>query len=404
MSQRTENGERARTAVPVLVGQVLDAWSARPRDGAPSAEHPSDPGVPTLAALAHAVGGPGSARSAARAVAVWARTAGRGPGRAGLYDGGLAGTLVGLRLGARLHPRLHLAADRLRDRLLGTAPPRGRRLDHVTLPDYDLIVGPAGTLLALCAGDRPTPAQLAPFVGHLAALCDDEDLPRLRTAGYAGHPYLGWLDGRINTGMGHGVAGVVAALTAAVRHTGPRPDLTRALRHATGWLMRQSFDDARSIRTWDGAGLDGPPPTAPRARQAWCYGTPGVSWALWDAADALGDRDAAAWAGAAFTTLAEHYDESFHLFGDRPSDVLALCHGAAGVLAVADAFDHHARLPAAAALKARLLAHLLERLPQVRVLGAEGMGLLGGAAGPLCVLLTTAHGAPRAWLPCLGLR
>ncbi|MEU9444667.1 hypothetical protein AB0D42_28060 [Streptomyces sp. NPDC048304] len=110
MSQRTENGECARTAVPALVGQVLDAWSARPRDSAASAEHPSDPGVPALAALAHAVGGPGATRSAARAVAVWARTAGRGPGRAGLYDGGLAGTLVGLRLGARLHPGLHLAA------------------------------------------------------------------------------------------------------------------------------------------------------------------------------------------------------------------------------------------------------------------------------------------------------
>ncbi|MFI2205410.1 lanthionine synthetase LanC family protein [Streptomyces sp. NPDC020192] len=404
MSQGTHHAPYTGTAVTALAGRLLAAWAAGPGDGAAPAEHPSDPGIPVLAALLHDVGERGSGGTAARAVAVWARTAGQGPGHFGLYDGGLAGTLVGLRLGARLHPPLHPVADRLRDQLVRTAPTRGRRRDHVSFPDYDLIVGPSGILLALCAGARPEPAELEPFADHLAGLCDADDLPRLRTAGYAGHPHLDWLDGRINTGMGHGTAGVVAALTAAVRHLGPRPDLTRALRHATRWLMRQSYDDARSIRTWDGAGLEGPPPTEPRARQAWCYGTPGVSWALWDAADALGDREAAAWAAGAFTTLAEHYDESFHLFGDRPADLLALCHGAAGVLAVADAFDHHARLPAAAELKARLLGHLLTRLSELHGLGQETRGLLGGAAGALCALLTAAQGASRTWLPCLGLR
>jgi lantibiotic biosynthesis protein len=415
MPQSTGNAEHTGAAVAALAVRLLDTWAARQQEGtaaAAAAEHLSDPGVPVLAALTCDARTPGADESAARAVAVWARTAGRGPGHCGLYDGGLAGTLVGLRLGARVQPRLHAVADRLRDHLVRSAPTRARRREQVAFPDYDLIVGPSGTLLALCAGTHPTRGRLRPFAGHLAVLCDADELPRLRTAGYAGHPYLDWLNGRINTGMGHGVAGVVAALAAAVRHLGPDPapglgsypGLTAALRHATGWLTRQSFVDARAIRTWDGAGLDGPPPAGARARQAWCYGTPGVSWALWDAADAIGDRERAAWAAAAFTTLAERYDEDFHLFGDRPADVLALCHGAAGVLAVADAFDHHAGLPAAAALKARILAHVLDRLPAVEALGAECMGLLDGAAGPLCALLTTALGASRAWLPCLGLR
>ncbi|MFJ3216674.1 lanthionine synthetase LanC family protein [Kitasatospora sp. NPDC086801] len=415
-TKNTADTEDTGTALTGLAARLLDAWSARPREGLAGAEPPSDPGVPVLASLVHAAGEPETERSAARAVAVWARTAGRGPGHCGLYDGGLAGTLVGLQLGARVHPALNPVADRLRDHLVRTAPALGWRREQVAFPDYDLIVGPSGTLLALSTGTRPTPAELGPFADHLTLLCDTDELPRLRTGQYAGHPHLGWLDGRINTGMGHGTAGVVTALTAAVRHLGPHPDLTPdlapdlapalapALRRATRWLMRQSFDDARSIHTWDGAGLDGPPPTGPRARQAWCYGTPGVSWALWDAADALGDREAAAWAAAAFTTLAERYDERFHLFGDRPADLLALCHGASGVLVVADAFARHAGLPAAATLKARLLAHLRARLPELEALGAEGMGLLGGAAGPLCALLTAGHGASRAWLPCLGLR
>lgn len=412
MPQHTQKAGRAEqtehtaavTAVTELAARLLDAWSARPRDGLPGAEPPSDPGVPVLASLLHAAGTPEAAATAARAVAVWARTAGRGPGHCGLYNGGLAGTLVGLRLGARVHPGLQPVGDRLRDRLVRTAPALGWRREQVAFEDYDLITGPSGMLLALSAGTRPTPAELGPFADQLTQLCDADELPRLRTAGYAGHPHLAWIDGRINTGMGHGTAGVVAALTAAVRRLGPHPDLTAALHRATRWLMRQSFDDARSIRTWDGAGLDAPPPAGPRARQAWCYGTPAVSWALWDAADALGDQETAAWAAAAFTTLAEHYDEDFHLFGDQPADPLALCHGAAGVLAVADAFAHHARLPAADTLKARLLAHLMDRLPAVQTLGGSGMGLLGGAAGPLCALLTAGHGASRAWLPCLGLR
>ncbi|MER7847339.1 lanthionine synthetase LanC family protein [Kitasatospora sp. NPDC096077] len=409
MPHHTASAESTGTAATRLAVRLLDAWSARSRAEPAGAELPSDPGVPVLAALLYATGDPEAERSAARAVAVWARDAGRGPAHCGLYDGGLAGTLVGLRLGAGVHPGLTPVADRLRDHLVRTAPTLGHRREQVAFPDYDLIVGPSGTLLALTAGTSPTPAQLGPFADHLTGLCDADALPRLRTGQYAGHPNLGWLDGRINTGTGHGVAGVVTALTAALRRLGPAPGpasgLAPALGRATRWLVRQSFDDARSIRTWDGAGLDdAPPPGGARARQAWCYGTPGVSWALWDAADALGDRETADWAAAAFTSLAERYDERFHLFGDRPSDLLALCHGASGVLAVADAFARHAALPAAAALRARLLTHLRTRLPEVAALGATGMGLLGGAAGPLCALLTADHDAARTWLPCLGLR
>lgn len=376
----------------------LEKWAAAPLPG----PHASDPGIPVLAHLVAATGGPEATATAARAVALWARTAGRGPGHPGLYDGGLAGTLVGLRLGARLHPALHRAADRLRDHLAGDAVATTWRTVDVAFPDYDLITGPAGILPALCAGAEPTEHRLQVLVRHLASLCDHDDLPRLRTGQYEQHPHLSWTHGRVNTGMGHGVAGVVTALTAALRRTGD-PATAQALRRATRWLARQSYDDRRGIRTWPGAGLDGAaPPTGAHPRQAWCYGTPGVTWALWDAADALDDGEAADWALAAFRTLAEGYDEDFHLFGDTPGDLLGLCHGAAGVLAVADAFARHARLPAAADLSARLTAHLEGRLPEA--LGTPWPpGLLTGPEGTLSALLT-ARGGARDWLPCLGLR
>ncbi|MET9919456.1 lanthionine synthetase LanC family protein [Streptomyces sp. NPDC006435] len=365
----------------------------------------SDPGIPVLAALVQETHEAGAAASARRAVAAWARTVGRGPSHNGLYDGGLAGTLVGLRMAARVHPPLHRAADRLRDHLLDGAAARPWRTVDVGLPDYDLIGGPSGTLLALCVGEpEPANRRLMPFAAHLAMLCDHDELRRLRIGQYAGHPHLGWLQGRINTGMGHGVAGLATALTAAIRRTGPHPRLTDALRRTTHWLVRQSFDDARSVRSWDGAGLDGPPPTGPQPRQAWCYGAPGITWALWDAADALGDRTTADWAAAAFTTLAEQYDMDFHLYGAPLTDRLGLCHGAAGVLAVADAFHHRARLPAAAPLAARLTEHLNARLPDALAATRPPTALLDGAPGALAALLTATHGTSRDWLPCLGLR
>ncbi|MET8829001.1 lanthionine synthetase LanC family protein [Streptomyces sp. NPDC004610] len=377
----------------------------------PAAEHSAadsppdtaDPGVPALAALLATArpDDPETIAVAAGAVASWARTAGRGSGHPGLFSGGLAGTLAGLRLGALLHPALNRAADRLHTHL---AAPRPYRTTDVTITDYDFIMGPAGTLQALLLdGAAPPPAPL----DHLALLCADPDLGRLRAGRDARFPELEWLEGRVNTGMGHGAAGLLTALTAAARRTGdPPPALTRAIGHLTRWLTAQSFPDARAIRSWDGAGLDGPPPPGARARQAWCYGAPGICWALWDAADATGDRETADWAASAFTTLCAHYDESFHLYGDPPTDRLGCCHGAAGVLAVADAFHRHARHRGAAALRTRLTAYLTDRSEELPALAAADMGLLGGAPGVLCALLTAADpaGRSRTWLHCLGLR
>ncbi|WP_129837929.1 lanthionine synthetase LanC family protein [Streptomyces sp. RFCAC02] len=387
------------TAVPAtdrdhihrLAVRYLEAQAAAPG----AAAHPGDPGIPVLAHLT------GDDRATPAAVAAWARTAGRGPAHPALHDGGLAGTLVGLRLGAHTHPALRTAADRLAAHFGGRLP--AYRTRDVAFPDYDLISGPAGTLLALCAID-PAPELLRPLTSHLTLLCDDPELPRLRTGQYERHPYLSWVHGRVNTGMGHGVAGVVTALTAVLRRTGPDGAVAAALARATRWLADRAYTDDRGIRTWPAAGTDHPPETTAQPRQAWCYGAPGVAWALWDAADALGDTAAADRAAADFTALAERYDTSFHLFGDTPGDRLGLCHGAAGVLAVADAFDRHARLPAAAGLKARLIRHLTDGIPAEPPTDWPA-DLLNGSPGALAALLTaTSTTAPRTWLHCLGLR
>ncbi|MGP3977407.1 lanthionine synthetase LanC family protein [Streptomyces sp. 8N114] len=455
MTQHTLTDAGIRTVALRVAVAALDRWADRARQaavrrppdvsvGVPP-ELAGDPGIPVLARQVAEAGGAEAAAVAARACAVWARAAGRGPGHRGLYDGGLAGTLVGLRQCAVLHPALHPVADRLRDRLLDRPVSGQVPYGAVTFPDYDLILGPSGVLLALTGdlpqarstrdraagarstsagtddtrrapkgfgkglaegvpnGSAPGEAGLAAYAEHLAALCDAAQLPGLRTH-YPDHPLLGRLHGRVNTGMGHGVAGVTVALSAAVRRLGPRPELTAALGHTCRWLVGESFDDARDIRSWNGCGPDGAPrlPGA-NARQGWCYGTPGVSWALWEAADVLEDGAASSWAASAFTSLAEGFHEGYHLFGDHPGDRLGLCHGAAGVLAIADALHCHGRLPAATQLRGRLLVHLVAHEDELAALAEERYGLLGGAGGVLAAMLT-ATGGSRTWLSCLGLR
>ncbi|MGW6741316.1 lanthionine synthetase LanC family protein [Streptomyces sp. NPDC055025] len=412
-----------------LATHVLDHWSEHPptpRDVARQA--PGDPAIPFLCRLVSATPDPAARASAsaarasaaraaahvsaarasaARAAAVWARTAGKGPHHPGLFNGGLTGTLMGLQHATHLHPALAAPATRLRTRLL--THPRPGHHGHVTFPDYDLITGPAGLLLALADDDTLDPRALLPLIQHLSDLCGSDTLAGLR-AHYPGHPQLGWLHGQINTGMGHGAAGVMTALAAAVRRLHRHdpttvPDHARsALGHLQHWFRQEAFDDQRSLRTWDGAGPR-PHPAIPgaRARQAWCYGTPGIAWALWETATVLGDTGAATWAGHAFTTLADAYDTDHHLYGDHIGDHLGLCHGAAGVLLIADAFHRHAHHPAAPALRTRLLTYLATHDEDLHTPAPRPTSLLSSVYGVLAALLTTT-GGDRSWLACLGLR
>ncbi|MGW5020956.1 lanthionine synthetase LanC family protein [Streptomyces cacaoi] len=412
-------GQGAYTRAAGLAAELLDAWSARhaallarrePARPAELGDEPvNDPAVPVLAGLLAAGGPPAAHGTAARAAGLWARTAGRGRRHPGLYDGGFTGTWFGLRQAAALHPELGPVVERLRGRLPVDRAPAAERYGAVTFPDYDLILGPAGLLLTLAADEACAPREPEPLVRALSALCDDPALPGLR-AHHPGSALLGWLDGRVDTGMGHGAAGVAVALAAGVRRLRAAgegavpPQALVALAHLAGWLRAEAYEDARSVRTWDGAGpREGAPAPGARARQGWCYGTPGVAWALWETADVLGDAELAGWACEAFSTLAAAFDPDFHLPGDHPGDRLGVCHGAAGVLLVADAFHRHAGVPAAGRLRLRMLSHLAVHEDAIRSLAGERTGVLTGAAGVLAAVLT-ATGGDRGWLSCLGLR
>jgi hypothetical protein len=367
-----------------------------------------DAGPATLALLAAGSGRPGAVEAARQALPVWLAGFRSGVGHGGLHDAGLTGFLAGTRLAALVDQRLGPLADRIRGSVLAWSAGCPWRTDAVAMRDYDLLVGASGTLVTLATDPACPPSGWGPVSRHLVALCDTGALSRLQLARVYG-PDSSHGVGRVNTGLAHGVPGIIVALGAAAdaaaqAGTDTDTDVRPALRRAAEWLCDESFVDGRGVVTWTAFGRDGRAvPTVPSRRQAWCYGTPGVAWSLWEAGRVLDSAALRSFATDAMTSLCAAWDDDFYLYGEDVDDRVGICHGAAGTLAVADAFARHTGLAAAERLSARLSALLLERLDLVRQLGKESMSLLTGASGVTAVMLTV-EGGTRAWLPLIGLR
>lgn len=375
----------------------------------PDSKFPPDAGPAVLASLvaqrSKRAQDPVTQDAAGRALVSWLDGFRGGVSHVGTFGSGLAGFFAGAQAARGFHPRLAPLVDQLRASLAAWSAAGHWRTEAVGWEDYDLITGPAGLVLALATDPACPPECVVPALSHLAALGDAVDLRRLRVGAYRDDELLGWNFGRINTGLGHGVPGVAAALRAACDIGGVRDELAAPLGRVSCWLVAHSFVDARGVRTWTGGSLDGrPPPPGASHRQAWCYGTPGVSWTLWDAGRVLGDCALQAFAAEAMRSFCAAWDDEFYIDdGPKISDILGVCHGAAGTLAIADAFTRHAGLDEAVRLRDHLERYVLDRFDEVRQLAEQDMSLLNGASGVLAVLLTV-QGGLRGWLTQLALR
>jgi hypothetical protein len=226
------------------------------------------------------------------------------------------------------------------------------------MPRVGLHGGMAGTLfgLGLVARLHPPVARLSQRVSDWLGERRFEEFDLVSGAVgacLAGYEQPVWFDGE-DTGMAHGAAGVLVV--------SPQPGLA-------AWLLEQQCVGQR--------------------RQGWCYGMPGIAWALWTAG-------ARADAVRLMRSLCQTFDPDVNLYG-RDADRLGICHGAAGILLIADAFVREG-VTGAVGLRDLMFTYLTDRLDLLRDLDDT---LLLGAPGVLSALLT---GADRTWLWCLGLR
>jgi hypothetical protein len=398
-------------AVPPVVVRdaavgVLEAYVNTPGADGPSGWGFEDPGPLLVAALLADGGDVQSDPLLYRTVKAWLSGSGRNTGNLGLCGRGMAGFVLALAQASSVWPVLREPASGARARLVALSAEAPWRRRDVGWEDYDLILGPSGTLASLAADPACTASECAPTADHLIRLCVDEDLGGLRLGRHQGDGLRDFNVGRVNCGIGHGAPGVMAGLQVAAR-AGALPDGgLDALRRLATWLTRQSFVDPRGLLTWPTAERDlaGDRAVGRAAqRQAWCYGTPGIAWTLWEAAQALDDPALEALAMEAARTFLAAYDDDFYLIGAYPHHV-GICHGAAGVLLTFDAFDRFAGLPGAAALRDHLAGYLHQRLEHMVRLAADELTMLSGASGVVAALLTYGRDGGRQWLQGFGLR
>ncbi|MGW4796420.1 lanthionine synthetase LanC family protein [Nonomuraea sp. NPDC004297] len=381
-----------RAAVQAVAETLLDDYASAAGQG-------SDPGPAILAALVAGRERPPDDSAAGRAMAAWLRGSRAPLTHPGLFGGGAAARMFALRIASGTWPKLAGPAAKLRARLVEyVAAPRWRTTG-VGWEDYDLIVGPAGVLLAFAADPDATAAERAPLTSRLALLCADPELSGLRVGRYEGEKLRGWNFGRVNLGVAHGLPGIVTALRAAAEADGLDEEQDGLLRRLSARLVAEAYVDGRNVITWPFGTTRPDGHRAPKGdgrRQAWCYGCPGNAWTLWEAARVLGDGDLAAFALEAARSFVAAYDDDLYLDG------LGLCHGAAGLMAVFDAFARHAGLPEAARLAEHLTDRLMDGLDDPRALAGTGWSLLEGAPGVLSALLTRS-GGDRRWLATMAL-
>ena len=99
-------------------------------------------------------------------------------------------------------------------------------------------------------------------------------------------------------------------------------------------------------------------------RQAWCYGSPGIAWALWESGRVLGRKDLEAFALDSMASFCAAFDPDFHLDAE-PVARLGFCHGAAGTLAV----FNNAKVPLGVACSLLFFGETAD-LPRLAVGGA----------------------------------
>ncbi|MFJ8057159.1 lanthionine synthetase C family protein [Streptomyces sp. NPDC096142] len=294
-----------------------------------------------------------------------------------------------------------------------------RRIDAGRLPqpaEFDVIRGLTG-YGAYLLRRNPGSSTMRAVLDYCVRLTEPithhgETLPGWWTeTGPSGSPDDRFPGGHANTGMAHGIGGVLALLALAARNGLDTDGHHTALRTILAWLDRWKEKAGRGP-VWPYWVTQGElrtrrlAPSAPR-RPSWCYGTAGLARAQQLAALALGDASRQIDAeNALVATLTD--PEQLKATTDN-----GLCHGFAGLAQAAARTADDAHSSTAGKLRGAIPALLAavippgtdpERMVTALIQDEEGgPGLLDGAAGVALALLAPSTAAPprSAWDACL---
>ncbi|MQY11451.1 Nisin biosynthesis protein NisC [Streptomyces sp. RB5] len=294
-----------------------------------------------------------------------------------------------------------------------------RRADAKHLPElaeFDTIRGLVGYGSYLLR-HHPSGSEIRSVLDYCVRLTEPivhegETLPGWWTlTGPSGRPDDRFPGGHANTGMAHGIGGVLALLALAVRRGVTVEGHREAISVILGWLDQHQGATGSGVAwpywvTRDELRANHSTPAPPR-RPSWCYGTVGIARAQQLAALALGQAGRQiAVETAAVAALADPAQL-------KVTTDTGLCHGVAGLCHVAARIAGDAHASTAGQLRAAIPPLLdsvcppgspPEELAKELLRNEEaGNGLLNGTAGTALALLAPATtGLTRSsWDSCL---
>ncbi|MFD3823153.1 lanthionine synthetase C family protein [Streptomyces sp. NPDC058625] len=294
-----------------------------------------------------------------------------------------------------------------------------RRIDAGRLPqlaEFDTIRGLTGYgayLLRRAPGSSTMRAVLDYCVRLTEPITHHgETLPGWwAETGPSGNPDGRFPGGHANTGMAHGIGGVLALLALAARNGSVTGGHHAALRTILVWLDRWK-EKTSGGPVWpywvtQGELRSGRLGSSVPRRPSWCYGTAGLARAQQLAALALGDASRQIDAENAFVAALTDPEQL------KATTDNGLCHGFAGLAHVAARTADDAHPSTAGRLRAAIPALLAavtppgtdpDRMATALIQDEDGgPGLLDGAAGIALALLAPSTAAPprSAWDACL---
>lgn len=287
-----------------------------------------------------------------------------------------------------------------------------QRAPALHVSSFDLISGIAGAISYLItASEEPSGVDLAE--ARTAALEYLVSIASNTTDGYRCYIQADCIEvderkkfypkGYSDTGLAHGVSGVVAALAVAVRAGYEVPGIKEGLSSVAHWLAGQYFTDQYGInwrtflspsRTDDKTHSFGP-------RAAWCYGIPGIARALFMAGDALHDVALTETALAAYTALTKRPRFTWGIVSPN------ICHGLSGILQSTIRVQHEIHDADRSKLITRLIRELFSLYTPESLFGFQDRyahfdwydnpRFLNGAPGVALALLAASQPVAPRW-------
>ena len=287
---------------------------------------------------------------------------------------------------------------------------------------YDVIAGMTGILsyLGLFAGDNICREGLECGLDMLIAMAGDISIQGITVPGW----YIPsqnqftqmesdyFPNGNFNTGVAHGIAGPLILLSQMMMDGVNRPGQMEAIKKITDFLMKYRLTDSgRTI--WNGQ-IDfdrikeGKPETEKVFhRDAWCYGAPGINYALICAGTVCRDR-----------ALVEFGIENLRLSVANIEGIHSptICHGYAGIYQILDAVEQLLQAtcfePEKEQIKNQILNYYDESAPygfrdyepdgeRKQIQAADVSGFLCGATGVALGLYSVEHPQNNIWRKAL---